>query len=200
MTIVSEDTLMLLERAVLQTGRIVSGVESGQTSLPTPCGNWDVGRLLQHVVGQDLHNFTVAARGETPDWAEPPQALGNAWSVDYQERAQRLLSTWREADRDAEVAGPGGRLAPLIDRADQQITELSVHAWDLARATGQGSHLDPEVAAYALAWGQRMLQPAFRGADKAFGPEVSVPDGAPVQDRLAGWFGRDPAWQPPAAR
>jgi hypothetical protein len=45
-----------------------------------------------------------------------------------------------------------------------------------------------------------MLRPEFRGPDKAFGVEVPVPDDAPVYDRLAGWFGRDPGWTPGVSR
>jgi hypothetical protein len=41
-----------------------------------------------------------------------------------------------------------------------------------------------------------MLRPQFRGPDKAFGFEVPVSGEAPIYDRLAGWFGRDPAWSP----
>ena len=90
---------------------------------------------------------------------------------------------------------PGGE-APLRFRADHQITELAVHDWDLARATGQQAGLDPAVAEHALRWSRQMLRPEFRGLDKAFGLEVPVPDDAPAYDRLAGWFGRDPGWRP----
>jgi hypothetical protein len=43
------------------------------------------------------------------------------------------------------------------------------------------------------------MRPESRGPGKAFGPEVPVPDDAPSYDRLAGWFGRDPAWTPSSA-
>ncbi len=91
----------------------------------------------------------------------------------------------------------GGTEVPLVSRADQQITELAVHSWDLARATAQSEDLDPAVAEYGLGWAKRNLAPQFRGTEvegKAFGEEVTVPDDAPPYERLAGWFGRDPRW------
>ncbi len=94
---------------------------------------------------------------------------------------------------------PGGGQAPLRGRADQQITELAVHCWDLVKATGQKAGLDPALAEHALAWSQQTLRPEFRGPGKAVGPEVPVPPNAPVYERLAGWFGRDPRWAPPPA-
>ena len=100
---------------------------------------------------------------------------------------------WQAADLDRLVAGPGGE-APLRFRADQQITELAVHDWDLAKAIGQPTGLDPALAEHGVRWGRQMLRPEFRGPDKAFGVEVPVPDDAPAYDRLAGWFGRDPRW------
>ena len=105
-----------------------------------------------------------------------------------------MRAAWRAADLDRLVTGPGGE-APLRFRADQQITELATHDWDLAKATGQvPAELDPALAEHALRWSRGMLRPEFRGPDKAFGVEVPVPDDAPAYDRLAGWFGRDPGW------
>ncbi|MBG0739294.1 TIGR03086 family protein [Paeniglutamicibacter antarcticus] len=198
MTVDAGHAMNLLERALLQTGNLVAGVKPEQTSLPTPCSAWDVKALLAHIVVQDLENFTLAARAQTADWAPAPKPAVSDWSANFQERAQTLLSTWRGADPKATAQEPGGQDVPLISRADQQITELTVHAWDLARATGQRVELDPAVTSYALAWGRRMLQPAYRGPDQAFGAEIPVPDDAPMQDRLAGWFGRDPVWEPAA--
>jgi len=93
------------------------------------------------------------------------------------------------------VTGPGGE-APLRFRADQQIAELAMHDWDLARATGQPAELDPALAEHALPLVPRHAAARVPGPDKAFGVEVPVADDAPVYDRLAGWFGRDPGWTP----
>lgn len=190
------DEIALLERALDQMGDVIAAIEPGQAERPTPCEGWDVRALVTHVVGQSLTNATTAARGETPDWGAPPEDPGDDWAAAFDERAQRLLTAWRQADLDQPVPMPGGNTAPLRSRADQQITELAMHAWDLSRATGQGRNLDPEVAEYGLAWAKQMLRPEFRGPDKAFGHEVAVDPDAPPYERLAGWFGRDPSWQP----
>ena len=191
------DNIALLARALDQAGAVIDTVSPGRTQLPTPCAGWDVGALLAHVVRDDLRNFLVAARGETPDWQAPAQDLGTGWADDFRQGARELLDQWRRADLDQPVAMPGGPEMPLGGRADQQIAELAVHAWDLVRATGADLALDPELAEYALAWSRPMLLPQFRGPDKSFADVVTVPEDAPAYDRLAGWFGRDPHWTPP---
>jgi len=189
------DTVALLERALDQTAGLVAAIEPGQAELATPCAGWDVRTLVSHLTGRDLRNFLVSARGESPDWSAPDEEIGDDWAAAFADRAEPVRAAWRAADLDRPVSGPGGE-APLRARADQQITELAVHDWDLARATGQQlTGLDPALAEHALAWSRGMLRPEFRGPDKAFGVEVPVPDGAPVYDRLAGWFGRDPGWE-----
>lgn len=190
--------LALLERALDQTVEIIAGVRPEQSSLPTPCSGWDVQALVLHVVGQSMRNFTAAARGENPDWGAPAEDPREDWSASFRNRAQELLDTWRQADLDQPVPMPDGSQVPLRTRIDQQITELAVHGWDLARATGQDMELDSVLAEHGLAWARRMLRPEFRGSDKAFGLEVPVDDAAPAYERLAGWFGRDPGWRAPS--
>jgi uncharacterized protein (TIGR03086 family) len=198
MTIVTSDTdtLVLLEHALEQTAAIIAAIRGGQAGLATPCPGWDVRALVRHLVGQDLRNFLAAARGATADWQTPAGELGEDWAADFREGAARLLAVWRAADLDEQVAMPGGGRAALRSRVDQQITELAVHGWDLAVATGRQAGLDPAVAEHALTWSRRMLRPEHRGPGRAFGPEVSVRPDAGVYQRLAGWFGRDPDWTP----
>jgi uncharacterized protein (TIGR03086 family) len=191
----SEPTLDLLHIALDQAGTVVSAVRAEQLALPTPCAQWDVRALLLHVVKSDLGNFAVAARGDAADWGAQPGELGDDWAAEFHKGAKEVSEAWASADCDQLVPQHVGGTAPLRSRADQQIAELAIHAWDLARATGQSVDLSPEVAEHGLAWARPMLRAEYRGSDKAFGDEVPVPDDAPAYERLAGWFGRDPSWQ-----
>ncbi|HKA95560.1 MAG TPA: TIGR03086 family metal-binding protein [Streptosporangiaceae bacterium] len=190
------DTVALVERALDQTAAVIGGIGAGQATLATPCPDWDVRALVRHLIGQDLRNFIVSARGEAADWRAPADGFGEDWVAAFRDRAGRLLEVWHAADLDQPVAVPGGGQAPLRSRADQQVAELAVHGWDLVKATGQEADMDPRLAEHALAWSRRMLRPEMRGPDRAFGVEVPVPPEAPAYDRLAGWFGRDPHWTP----
>ncbi|MGB2570367.1 hypothetical protein ACPFP2_18225 [Micromonospora citrea] len=72
------------------------------------------------------------------------------------------------------------------------VIDLTVHGWDLARATG----LPYEPAAEAVAAGHRFMDetgPMGRQMG-AFGPEVATGAGCTELDRLLGRAGRDPGW------
>lgn len=65
------------------------------------------------------------------------------------------------------------------------------HAWDLARATGQSSDLDPELAEQLLAGAKASIPDSVRGAEPMpFGPEQTAPANATAADRLAAFLGR----------
>ena len=71
------------------------------------------------------------------------------------------------------------------------IFDVTTHAWDLAKATGQSTDLDPEVAGIAYQVAQGMLRTTC-GTRGCSAQPVAVPDDAPVADRLAGLAGRAP--------
>lgn len=173
----------MLERALGQTEAVIAEIRPEQAMLATPCPKWTVHDVVEHIVGGNLRNFTAMARGQTVDWEAPPEPLGNDWSGEFRNGAHGLLATWFQTDAAAR-------------RTDQQIAELAVHAWDLVAATELEMPLDDELAERALAWSRGVLRPELRGPDKAFAAEVPVPAEAPAYARLAGWFGRDPAWPP----
>lgn len=194
------DNLRLLEHALDQMRNVIAAIDLDQAALPTPCAEWDVRTLTRHVIKQDLHNFARRVRGEAIDWRAPFDELGDDWSAEYDAGAQQIRDAWRDVAPEQMVTMPGGHEMPIVNLADQQIAELCVHAWDLVRATGQDIELDAAAAEHGLQWSHRVMRPEARGPGKPFGYEVSVPEDAPVYDRLAGWFGRDPHWSPPAAR
>ncbi|MFC5907994.1 TIGR03086 family metal-binding protein [Streptacidiphilus monticola] len=189
-------SIELLERALAQTEHLVAAVRPEQGDDPTPCRSWEVGRLISHLV-YDLGEFTARASGRDPDWSGGfPDVLPEDWSPAFRSGADLLLHAWR-------AGGSGLDEERQRFTLSQQAAELAVHDWDLARATAQPTaSLDPELATASLAWAQAALQPRFRGPEaegKVFGTEVPLSVDAPIQDRLAAFFGRDPAWTAAAA-
>ena len=197
----TDDTLGLLASALGQVEGTIAAIRpERQGELPTPCPQWTVRDLVEHLVGQDLRNFIASTRGETVDWTAPAQPLGGDWAAQARDATASLQAAWDGVDLEA--PDPTGGLPTMRDRVDQQITELTVHTWDLTAALGVTDVVSGEtgeaLAEHALAWARTVLLPEYRGPDKAIGDEVPVPADAPAPARLAGFFGRDPAWQPPA--
>lgn len=84
---------------------------------------------------------------------------------------------------------------PLAQAIDQFYTsDVFMHTWDLARATGQDDQLDQDECARLLA-GMEPIEELMRASGQ-FGPRVPVPDSADAQTRLLGFIGRDPDWTP----
>jgi uncharacterized protein (TIGR03086 family) len=189
----ASDPVATLARALDQAGAVVAAVRPEQATLPTPCRAWDVRTLVNHLV-QDVRQFAVTAQGGRFQ-ADDADVIGDDWAGAYRQAADALLAVWRRPGvLERTVRLPIGEFTGSW-RVGQQVADVAVHAWDVARATGQPTELDPEVGQAALDWARRNLQPRFRGEEgqAAFGAEVAVPADAPLYDRLAAFFGRDPA-------
>jgi uncharacterized protein (TIGR03086 family) len=194
MTTLDNEPLVLLSRALDQVGKVLSGVVDDQQDRSTPCRSWTVARLGDHLV-HDLRQFTLTATGGKPDWSEPAPVVAQRVTA-FRDGAAELLDAWRRAgDLTGTITLPGMGEVPARFPVDQQTAEFAVHAWDLARATGQSTDLDPQVGQVSLDWIRATLRPQYRSDEVdggAFGPEVPVPDDAPLYDRLAAFAGRDP--------
>jgi uncharacterized protein (TIGR03086 family) len=192
MDIQGSASIALLERADDQLRRLISRVGPAQAGLPTPCSDFNLRALVNHIVF-DLHSFTAMISGgqrESPD----VDLIGDDWPAAYVSSADSLLSAWRNRGTGGTLISRLGEL-PATWALGQHASNLVVHAWDLAKATGNTDDLDPELALTALAWGRENLKPEFRG--QAFGAEVPVSENAPAYDRLAAFFGRQPGWSRP---
>ena len=184
------DLIEQLDRAIAQTGRVVHDVRSDELDLKTPCEEWDVRSLLVHTIGV-IERVTGAVTGEVPDPVDESADL-DALVAAYDRAAAESAQAWQEPgvlDRELKAAwgpSPGERVCRL------NLADTVVHGWDVARATGRSTDdFDPELAEAALAFMHEMMKPEYRGGP-GFGPEVDVPAGAPVYDRLAGFAGRTP--------
>ncbi len=178
MTSPSNESLAALTRALDQAREVLAGVRQEQLTLPTPCGDWDVARLISHLV-ENTVKFTQSVKGESPDWTTPPAPVTGDWVASFHTAADSLLAAWQQGGEGG--AGP-----------DWQTPEIAIHTWDLIRATGQDRQLDPEVAERSLAYMTAGLTPENRGT--AFAPAREIAADAPIYDRLAAFAGRDPSW------
>ena len=172
------DAVIVLNRALDQMGDVLSVIHEGHLEKSTPCADWNVGRLIGHVLATP-GNFLKMAHGEQPDWTSAPALAEDEWAGEFRNSADDLIHYWHEQGDEADAK-----------QVDWQTAEMAVHTWDLVRATGVRASLDPQVAERGLAFMSQGLTPENRG--QAFGPEVQAPDDAGIYDRLAAFAGRDP--------
>jgi uncharacterized protein (TIGR03086 family) len=189
----NQDPRPIHARAIAQTKSIVAAVQDDQLGLPTPCTEYDVRALLSHMVGGLNRIATIGEGGD--GLATPARADGvpdDGWLAAYQAAAARTRHAWADDARlDALVEVPWGKFPGRI-AISGYIQEILTHGWDLAKATGQPTEGDPELAAQVLAISRRILPPEPRGGEIPFGPVIPIaPDAAPYA-QLAAWLGRQP--------
>lgn len=164
----TDSPLDLLSRALDQTGALIAQIRPGQETLPTPCRSWDVRALVNHVV-DEMHQFAkVTAGGERRHLGV--DVIGEDWSGAYREAAQALLAAWRQSGALEQTQRLSIGEVDAGWAVGQHITELSVHAWDIAKATGQPTDLDPELGQLALDW------PATTSSRSSAGRGGRIPD------------------------
>jgi uncharacterized protein (TIGR03086 family) len=170
-----------LASALQVTEGIVAGVRPEQVTLPTPCPEYQVTQLLDHLVGYAT-NFADKATGVTPPADPTGMTAGDDPRAAYHAATVRLVDGYRSGARDD--ATPVGVV----------LMETITHGWDLAMATGQPTPYTEEAVGAALAAGQAMMAPGFRGDGMPFGEEVDVSSSASALDQLVAFMGRHPDW------
>jgi uncharacterized protein (TIGR03086 family) len=184
------DIVALYERALDQAGQIVAGVSPDQFGLPTPCSEWDVRTLLEHVVGGNWNSAAIA-EGTPPQRGGTDGLLGNNPAEAYQWSAEAAKRAWRAPGRlDRLYEMPMGTL-PGHAVLSVRLLETITHGWDLARATGQVPAFDDDLVQAAMAVAHANLG-GERPPGFPFAPAVEVGDDLPAIDRLAAFMGRQP--------
>ncbi|GAA0536488.1 TIGR03086 family protein [Saccharopolyspora subtropica] len=175
---------------------LLSNTTDAQLSAPTPCREYSVGDLIDHLNGLSLA-FTAAAGKDRAATAGGPSGDADRLPGDWRTRIPRQLTELAEAWRDPAawegMTQAGGFELPGAVAGRVAMNELVVHGWDLARATGQPYSCDAASMTTALEFAAEVAaEPAPAGM---FDPPVKVSADAEPLDRLIGLTGRDPAWR-----
>ncbi|MEV0217333.1 TIGR03086 family metal-binding protein [Micromonospora sp. NPDC050695] len=190
------DLLEAYRRSLAEFVDRVDQVSPGQWADPTPCPDWDVRALINHVVGEDRWSVPLLA-GRTID------EVGGRFDGDL--LGTDPATTAREAAAQAEIAAthPGtidrtvhlsAGETPAAEYLQQLLAEHLVHGWDVAVAIGADPRMDPEAVRACARWFATRVDD-YR-VDNLVRTGMRVPDDADEQDHLLAAFGRDPDWAP----
>lgn len=191
------DPIARYRRAAAITRDVVASVPDEAWSAPTPCTEWTVRDLVNHLTSECLWMPDLLA-GSTIE------EVGDRFDGDVVGHAPRdaFLRADDAASRAVEGLDDVGRIVhlsfgdvPAAVYLSQLATDRVVHAWDVAVACGRDVEVDDDLAQSVLDDNRAMITDDVR-ATGIIGPEVAVADDAPTFHRLLGFLGRDPAWAP----
>lgn len=186
MTTTLGGSVELLERALGYTRARLARVDDHLLGRPTPCDGWTLGDLLAHMEDA-LDAFTEAAGGEV-EVHGGGRAEGRVAAI--QLKACTLLGAWGgPAPGDVVLATSAGGLdlmsTVLVATAALEVT---VHGWDVGRATGERVAIPEALARDLLPVAERVVRPEDRGV--RFAAPRPVPPGAAYDVRLLAHLGR----------
>jgi len=188
----------LVARAAAPLSEIIHNITPSQLGAHTPCADYDVRKLVNHLLfwGPSLEG---AARKESV----PPPAETEAdvdltqgdWTTALESQLHRITAAWSEPsawEGSTHMGGPMELPASLV--GGMVLGELVVHGWDLAQATGQHPTWDDELLRYVH---EEVTNSAGQGrAMGVYGSEITVPTSSSTLDRVLGLTGRNPNWTP----
>jgi uncharacterized protein (TIGR03086 family) len=172
-----------LAEAADATGRVIAAITDEQWTLPTPCTEWNVRQLVEHIVTGNA-GFVAALGNQRPELS-----AGADLSLVYRQSARSLIEASRAPDVLQQMVTVPFGTVPGAVALHLRTTELLVHGWDLARAIGAQVTFPEAIAELELAFTRAALEdvPADH---KAFEPPQPVAADAPAIDRLAACLGR----------
>ncbi len=179
------DPVVLFSKATARGCEVMAGVSGEQLALPTPCAEWSVQDLIDHMVGSTEY-LTAALDGREP------KPVTEASAADYEAgRAAVLAGLGSSGALERTCQSPLGFEWTIAQATAGTFMDNLIHTWDLATATSQDATLDVELVEACIA----MFLPDMPERGRAgglVGPEVVVDADASAQDRLLGAMGRQP--------
>ncbi|MET8539657.1 TIGR03086 family metal-binding protein [Kitasatospora sp. NPDC004799] len=186
-----QDARPQYQSALDQLAKLFATVTPADLERPTPCDEFTLRQLLNHVVG-GIHRFAYIGEGghaqDVVAAIEDPSDEG--WPAALDRARARVTAAWAD---DAALARPA--VAPWGEvpgamAVGGYLMELVTHSWDIATALGGGFALDDELARTALGVAEAVLTPERRVPGVPFGAVRPVAEDADVHTRLAAWTGR----------
>jgi len=186
-----------LTSAASTMAELIRNVSDDQLTGPTPCPDYSLGDLVDHV-GGFATAFTAAANKEPPPRAaQGPSGDASRLTDDWRRRIPadlaQLAEAWKQPDAWAGMTQAGGIDLPGEIAGVVALDELVIHGWDVARASGQRYDADAQSLDAVANFVQGF---SSDGTPGLFGPRVPVRDNAPQLERVIGMAGRDPNWSP----
>jgi uncharacterized protein (TIGR03086 family) len=172
-----------LERTIAGVERLILQVRPEQWTNPTPCPDWNVRQLVNHIVAGNLRFAAlVSGRPVAPDASDDPAKAFHLAAIALRDGfAQPGALELSYQSPFGELPGPA-----LIHL---RIGEMLTHGWDLARATGQRAELPDDLAEQELALFRAQLGEGPRDGSPVGQPQAVAEDAA-AMDRLAAFLGR----------
>jgi uncharacterized protein (TIGR03086 family) len=174
------------------TRRYLDGVQTDQWQGPTPCSEWDVKQVANHIIGENLWAAELF-NGKTIE------QVGRALDGDLAGDDPAAAFQQSVGIASGAVSAPGAMAATChlsfgdysgSDYAEQLFMDMLIHGWDVAKATGQDTRLDQDLVAACLPIAQK-LSSMFRTAG-VFGEDLPVSAEADPQTKLLALLGRRP--------
>jgi uncharacterized protein (TIGR03086 family) len=184
--------LDLYRQSVTAFADRVARIRPDQWTGPTPCRDWDVRTLVNHVVYEQRWSVPLFAGATIAEVGD--QFEGDLLGDDPQGAAAAAAEAAQAAVQEPGVLDRTVHLSfgetPATEYLYQLFADHLIHGWDLAVGTGQDRTLDPEALRAVAEW-FASNEEGYRSSG-AIGPRIDLPDDASAQDRLLAAFGRDP--------
>ena len=188
------DIRELHRRAADTFDRRVQKVAGDQWSGPTPCSEWDVRTLVNHLVYENRWAVDLAAGKTIAEVGDRYEGdlLGDDPKGAWQDSRQACAAAFAPDDvLDRTVHLSFGDF-PGSEYLGQLTTDLVIHGWDLAKGIGDDDELDPELVSFV--WDLWKPREEMVRQSGVFGAQVDVPEDADQQTKVLALLGRRRDW------
>ncbi|KOV89922.1 TIGR03086 family metal-binding protein [Nocardia sp. NRRL S-836] len=178
---------VLLDRARDHALPVVAAITDDDLTKPTPCADYDVRALLDHLL-HVVVEFQKLAVKQDADFSTTPHYPD--WRAQYPAESAKLVEAWGRPGADEGIAGNMNLPASVV--GGLALLDLTIHASDLAQATGQRFEPDPEVLTAVEGLVEQMGPTALEW--NVFKAPTQPPADATAFEQLLARTGRDPRW------